>query len=152
MSIDLKFQPHVPGIEYGALDLLVGYAIRRAELSIYTDLQPTLQPWGMTPQRFSSLTVIAYNPGVRMSELAHIIGVAPSGAAIIVQTLEQLGYVVRTTSAADARAYEVRATDAGRKALREIEAAALEADRRTTRALSEDERRELLRLLAKFTP
>lgn len=150
MSIDTGFRPHVPGIRYGVLDQLMGYAVRRAELCIYTDLLPSLQPWGMTPQRFSSLSVIAYNPGVRMSDLAHVIGVAPSGAAIIVQVLERLGYVSRNGSASDGRVSELHVTPAGMKALREIEAAALACDRRATRTLTATERKELLRLLEKF--
>lgn len=149
-SIDVGFEPHVAGIRYGVLDELVGYAIRRAELSIYTDLLPSLQPWGMTPQRYSSLSVIAYNPGLRMSDLAHIIGVAFSGAAIVVQALERLGYITRDVSKSDRRVAELRATAAGRKALNEIEAAALEADQRVTAALTATERSELLRLLAKL--
>src|SRR3546814_5503574 len=71
-SSDLHFDPHVAGIEYGALDSLVGYAIRRAQILIYEDFLAALQPWDITPQRFSALTLIAANARLKLTELAQI--------------------------------------------------------------------------------
>ena len=42
------FDPHVPGVQYGALDDLVGYAIRRAQILIYEDFLAALE-YGMPP-------------------------------------------------------------------------------------------------------
>ena len=39
-----RFVPHVSGIDYGPLDKLVGYAIRRAQLVIYEDFMQALAP------------------------------------------------------------------------------------------------------------
>lgn len=146
-SIDAEFEWHVPDIQYGVLDELVGYAVRRAQINIYADFFPSLAPWGVSPQRSSALFVIAHNPGLRMSQLAHIIGVAPSGAAIVVQALEALGYIKRETAADDGRANTLSLSEKGKQVLGEIEAALREHDRRISSRLTDEERQTLLRLL-----
>lgn len=149
-SIDAEFEWHVPGIQYGVLDELVSYAVRRAQIVIYADFFPALAPWEISPQRSSALFVIAHNPGLRMSQLAHIIGVAPSGAAIVAQALEALGYIERKTAADDGRASTLYVSEKGQKVLDEIAAALREYDRRISSRLTEDERQTLMHLLGQL--
>ena len=49
------FNPHLADVEYGALDGLVGYAVRRAQLHIYEDFVRSLHAWDITPPRFSAM-------------------------------------------------------------------------------------------------
>ena len=64
------FVPKVPGIDYGILDSLLGYAVRRAQIQLYEDFIPSLAPWGITPPRFSAMVIVSRNPGLKLTQLA----------------------------------------------------------------------------------
>lgn len=144
------FNPHVADVEYGALDGLVGYAVRRAQLQIYEDFVRSLQAWNITPPRFSAMTVIAHNPDLKLTELASILGVARSGAVLLVDTLEAMGMVERQPSLVDRRAFRLALTDKGASTLQDITEAVVAHDARITAHLSVDERQTLLELLNKL--
>jgi DNA-binding MarR family transcriptional regulator len=149
-EVDAGFEPHVAGVDYGTLDDLVGYAMRRAQLHMYEDFYRTLAPWRISPQRYSALTVVALNPGLRLTQLGHILGIAGSGTVMVVRALEALDYVERRAAEGDARAHALHVTAAGRRALRQIDAAVREQDARMTAVLSADERQALVRMLSRL--
>ncbi|ARP93182.1 MarR family winged helix-turn-helix transcriptional regulator [Bordetella genomosp. 13] len=144
------FEPHVPGLRYGALDDLVGYAIRRAQILIYEDFMAALEPWNITPQRFSALTLIAENDGMKLTDLARALGIARSGAVQIVDQLQALGMAERRDTEADRRAYALTVTAAGRRALAAITKAVREHDARISAGLTAAQRRQLIELLGKL--
>ena len=144
------FEPHVPGVRYGALDDLVGYAIRRAQISIYEDFLAALEPWDITPQRFSALTLIVENEGMKLTEVARALGIARSGAVQIVDQLQALGYVERRDAETDKRAYALGATPAGQRALAEITEAVRAHDQRVSAKLTAAQRRQLIELLGRL--
>jgi len=144
------FDPHVPGIQYGALDDLVGYAIRRAQILIYEDFLAALAPWDITPQRYSALTLIAANQHLKLTDLARILGIARSGAVQIVNQLQELGYVERQEAEHDRRAYSLAMTRAGHEALAAITRAVQAHDARISAKLGAAERRRLIALLGKL--
>lgn len=144
------FDPHVAGVEYGALDSLVGYAIRRAQISIYEDFLAALAPWDITPQRFSALTLIAANAQLKLTDLARILGIARSGAVQLVDQLQEMGYVARREAVADKRAYALALTTAGRRAHASITRAVQAHDQRISAQLSDTERRQLIALLGRL--
>jgi DNA-binding MarR family transcriptional regulator len=137
----------VPGVEYGVLDELVGYSIRRAQIRIYQDFLDALGPWSITPPRFSAMTIIQSNTDMKLTELANAMGIARSGAVEVVNSLEKLGYATRTESTVDKRAHALALTDAGREALRGITQAIREHDARISARLTAAEQKELRRLL-----
>ncbi|KRC76090.1 Transcriptional repressor MprA [compost metagenome] len=144
------FNPHVPGIQYGALDDLVGYAIRRAQILIYEDFLSALAPWDITPQRYSALTLIAANASLKLADLARILGIARSGAVQIVNQLQGLGYVERQEAERDRRAYALAMTEAGRAALAAITQAVQAHDAHISARLGAADRRKLIGLLGKL--
>lgn len=137
----------VPGVNYGALDELVGYAIRRAQIRIYQDFLDALGVWSITPPRFAAMTLILNNDKLKLTELAQAMGIARSGAVEVVNSLEKLGYVARADSLLDRRAYALMLTDAGRAAVHDITKTIRDHDARISARLSPDEHKELLRLL-----
>ncbi|WP_235205708.1 MarR family winged helix-turn-helix transcriptional regulator, partial [Cupriavidus sp. SK-4] len=114
---DAGFDPHVPNIDYGVLDNLIGYAIRRAQIRIYEDFVLSLAQWQITPPRFSALIIISRNPHLKLTELAQILGIARSGAVLLVDALEEMNLVARRPAAGDRRAYSLVLTAAGRRTL-----------------------------------
>ena len=145
-----SFEARIPGIDYGVLDQLVGFALRRAQLNLYEDFIRSLAPWSITPPRFSALVVIANNPDLKLTELARVLNVARSGAVTVVDALSELGYVARHDSATDKRAFRLLLTARGKRALSSITSAVLEHDRRIVSMLSSDEQAQLMALLGRM--
>lgn len=140
----------VPGLRYGVLDELVGYALRRAQLRIYQDFDEAVQAWGITPPRFAALTLICHNPDLKLTDLAYAMGIARSGAVEVVNALEAQGYVRRDPCATDARAYVLSLTSEGKVAYQQMEGAVRAHDRHISAVLTPKEQLELIRLLGKL--
>ena len=144
------FNPRVAGVAYGVLDELIGYAIRRVQIRLYEDFHQSLAPWQITPQRFSALVIMSCNPGLKLTELAHIQGIARSGAVVLIDGLVELGHVERRPSPTDRRALGLFLTRSGQQALEDITAAVKAHDARMSQRLSPQEAAELHRLLDKM--
>lgn len=143
------FNARIEGIDYDILDDLTGYAVRRAQLSIYDDFASTLGMEGITPQRFSSLVIIGGNPGISQTRLAQVMGIARSGVVSIIDGFEQAGLVERQDSG-DRRSYNLRLTREGQRQLKKYKSAVKRHDDRVTQQLSEAERQQLRALLGKL--
>jgi DNA-binding MarR family transcriptional regulator len=141
------FERHVPGIDYEVLDELTGYAIRRAQLASLVVFDRVVGGTKFTAQRFGSLVIIERNPGLTQTRLGEVLGIARSGVMLLIDFHEAEGFVTRVRSSADARAYGLRITAAGRRRLTEVKRLVREADRQITAALTAAERRQLRALL-----
>lgn len=150
MSDSELFVAHVPGIQYGVLDSLMGYAIRRAQIKTYESFIAALEPWGITPPRFSAMVIVSLNPALKLTQLARIMGIARSGAVILVDALEELGYMERQPAPEDRRAFSLTLTAKGKADLEKITAVVREQDQAVVSGLSEGERADLHRLLLKL--
>ncbi len=146
------FEAHRPGIDYGVLDDLTGYAVRRAQIRVTQAFDARLGGAGMTTQRFSALVLIAGNPGVKQTELASIMGIARSGVLAIVEALDAQGLIQRRPVPGDARAQALQLSPAGEERLPGLVAAVADHDREISSALSPDEIAVLRSLLARIAP
>ena len=146
----VPFEPRVPGVAYGVLDSLHGYAIRRAQLALYADFYESLSDWDITPQRFAALVFVGENPDLKLTELARILGVARSGAVAIVDALVARGYLARHDSTTDRRAFRLRLTPAGKRALPKMIDAVRAHDRRIVSMLKKGEQEVLMQLLTRM--
>jgi DNA-binding MarR family transcriptional regulator len=144
------FEARVAGIDYGVLDSLVGYALRRAQLKLYEDFIHSLSAWNITPPRFSALVLIANNPDLKLTDLSRILNVARSGAVTLVDALSELGYVARHASPTDKRAFRLLLTSKGKKALTHITRAVLQHDQRIVSMLTLPEQTQLMSLLGRM--
>lgn len=138
------------GVSYGALTELLGYSLRRAQIRIYQDFLDVMDPWSITPPRFSAMTLIRSNVGMKLTELARAMGIARSGAVEVVNSLEKLGYVRRCDSPTDRRAYALELTAQGDEVLDRVTALIREHDARVSARLSGQERQQLRELLDKL--
>lgn len=144
-----QFNPRVPGVDYGVLDHLLGYSVRRTQILMYEDFIASLAPWQITPPRFSALVIISRNAGLKLTELANILGIARSGAVALIDSLEGLAYVERRPSPTDRRALGLFMTPKGEQDLVSIIEAVQAHDRRVAGSLTFDEFVQLNQLLAK---
>ncbi|MFC7516641.1 MarR family winged helix-turn-helix transcriptional regulator [Herbaspirillum sp. GCM10030257] len=145
----VHFNARIDGINYDILDELVGYAVRRAQLSIYEDFGAALAAEDITPQRFSSLVIIGNNPGISQTRLAEVMGIARSGVVSIIDRFEETGLVERQASG-DRRSYNLHLTREGQKQLKRYKKAVKDHDERIAGALTATEKQQLKSLLRKI--
>jgi DNA-binding MarR family transcriptional regulator len=127
----------VPGVDYGPLDGLLGYALRRAQNALYLDFYRATAEWDVSPQRFAALVLIARNPGMRQGLLAQAMGLHRSGALRLTDWLTAQGWAERRDAPDDARAWGLYLTPAGKRRLARLEATVAEHDRALIAALGE---------------
>jgi DNA-binding MarR family transcriptional regulator len=80
-----------------------------------------LNPYGLTRSQFCFLKLIAGNSELQVCELARYLGVSPAASSKNLDRLEELGLVVRETSAEDRRATLLSTSPQGRELVREFE-------------------------------
>ncbi|TNM69675.1 MarR family transcriptional regulator [Streptomyces sp. NP160] len=117
-----------------------------------------LEPAGLSPHHARALRVLAHaghtgaGGGVRISELAAALRIAPRSATEVVDGLADRGLAERRADPADRRAVVVVLTGAGREAVAHAERARAQAASELFGALSDDERTQLTGLLRRLTP
>lgn len=138
-------------IDRGVLAQLLGYAIRRAQIAVYEDFFRAVGSADITPPRFTALALIEANPGLSQTALGQTMGIARSGAMMLMDWLERNGLATRQAHSEDRRRYGLYLTAKGRTALASLKTKVLASDRRIAAGLDPAETRELRRLLDKLT-
>ena len=106
---------------------------------------------GISPPKYFILHVLAEEGGISQGEIGRLYGVDPSRVTRLAKQLEGEGLIERTRDSEDNRVVRMHLTSEGRRAF-EMAAKRSEAFKnRVRRALSEEEHRELRRLLGKLT-
>lgn len=114
----------LPGLDYGVLEQLMGYALRRAQNALYLHFQHTLgRDAEVSPQRFAALVLVARNPGLRQGVLADAMGVHRSGGLRLVDWLCAQDWVRRENDPLDGRSWTLHPTPCGHAAVVRLTAA-----------------------------
>jgi DNA-binding MarR family transcriptional regulator len=82
-----------------------------------------LAPWDLSPHQARALRVVGERDGVRLTDLAEALHIAPRSATEVADGLQERGLVERTSDPGDRRAVILRPTDEGRRIRAEIDAA-----------------------------
>jgi DNA-binding MarR family transcriptional regulator len=99
---------------------------------------------GLTPRQFAVLMVVAEEEGLTQTDLVERTGIDRSTLADIVGRLLGHGLIQRRRAKEDARAYAIKLTPQGAKALREAQPGAAAADTRLLANLPPAKRQEFL--------
>ena len=99
---------------------------------------------GLTPRQFAVLMVIADEEGLTQTDLVERTGVDRSTLADIVARLLNRGLIQRRRAKDDARAYAIKLSPQGAKALREAQPGAAAADQKLLSSLSPAKRQDFL--------
>ena len=132
-----------------ALDDLIGYALRRAQLKLFQNLISQLAVHDLRPAQFSALAIIDQNPGLMQADLAKALAIEPPQVVPLLNKLESRALAVRVRCKPDKRSYGIFLSKTGETLLKELKLIAAESDMDATSALDSQEREELLRLLKK---
>jgi DNA-binding MarR family transcriptional regulator len=140
----------VAGLDYEALEGLLGWSLRRAQVAIYLSFYEATRGMQITPPRFTALVMIGSNPGMSQTTLAQVLGIARSGAMYLTDWFERRKLVERRNKPGDARAWGLHLTPEGERFVERMKRRVVEHEKERAACLSAREHRELRRLLAKL--
>jgi DNA-binding MarR family transcriptional regulator len=110
----------------------------------------SLSAWDVTPSQMRAVRVLDHHGGVRSSELAQHLHIAPRSATEVIDALEGKGLVERSPDPHDRRATLVSLTARGTRLTEEVRRArGLESERLFDR-LSARDRADLARILRRL--
>ncbi|MGY1785313.1 MarR family winged helix-turn-helix transcriptional regulator [Geodermatophilus sp. SYSU D00698] len=125
----------------------LGELVMRAARTQRRRWRDVLAPWALSPHQARALRVVVLQEGVRLSDLAEALHIAPRSATEVADALQERGLLERTPDPTDRRAVLLRATADGRRVQGEVDAARRADTRELFARLSAAERAELARLL-----
>lgn len=107
-------------VQLGRMGNFVGFRLRRVQNQLSRDFAAATAAQGLRSGLFSSLAIIAANPGMSQSELSDAVGLDKSVTVTIVDDLEQAGWAVRERSKLDRRRHALYITPDGQAHLDEL--------------------------------
>ena len=99
---------------------------------------------GLTPRQFAVLTVVAEEEGLTQTDLVERTGIDRSTLADIVARMLARGLIQRRRAKDDARAYAIKLSPQGARALRDAQPGATAADQKLLAMLPPAKRQEFL--------
>jgi DNA-binding MarR family transcriptional regulator len=130
---------------------LIGYALRRAQGTVYADLNDGLARLELRPLQYTLMLIVSQNPGVSQSAVCDVVGIQKANGVPSMSELARRGFVIRRKSAADARSYELHLTAKGRRILQRAGEVQSSHERRLIERIGVDGREQLLALLGKLS-
>jgi len=128
-----------PGFSLGVLEDVLTFRLRRIRNYLTDSFRQGAWRDGLRPGEFTTLALIAANPGISQIDLAREGGFDQASLVGIMDDLERRGWAERRKHRDDRRRHSIEATPTGRSALKELLARALENEREARAALTPDE-------------
>lgn len=95
------------------MDEIIGYKLRRAQLSVFQDFLQTFAKIKLRPAEFSVLAMIADTPGQKQTEIASQLGIKRANFVALMDGLERRGLAERRKTEADKRSHSLHLTPEG---------------------------------------
>jgi DNA-binding MarR family transcriptional regulator len=139
------------GLDLGDLPDLLGYNIRRAQMTLWRDFLLAVDKGsGIRPGVFSLLLIVARNPGAAQIELARALAIDKASIVAVIHRLEKARLVERRRSTIDRRRQGLFLTPLGTRRVAAMHARLLSHERRFLERMSRTEARTLVRLLKRL--
>ncbi|MBB4199482.1 hypothetical protein CCR94_01495 [Rhodoblastus sphagnicola] len=134
------------GLHLGSLEHAAGYVMRRAQMAVFNDFAARFAALDLKPGQYSTLQVIASNPGQPQSALGAALGILRPNFVAMLDGLERRGLARRVRSEQDRRLQAVILTDKGRALLKRAQAVQSAQEARISDILGEEGRDRLIAL------
>ncbi|MDN3937030.1 MarR family transcriptional regulator [Arthrobacter sp. YD4] len=121
------------------LETSLGYLLKEASSALRAAMEEALRPLGMTVTHYSCLELLAQRPGLSNSELARGTFVTRQSMNVLLQNLEQDGYVVRPIEARVGKVLPAQLTPRGRLSLEKASIAVRAVEDRMLGGMTKDE-------------
>jgi DNA-binding MarR family transcriptional regulator len=149
-SADVLALPTPHTINMDILPDMLGYQLRRAQVTVFSTFLKHLQEEGITPGLFGLLVLIGANPGISQTGLANAVGTNRSLMVGMVDRLEKSGLILRAQSPLDTRTHAIQLSRRGQTMIARLKTVVREQEKQATAPLSDAERQTLLRLLCRL--
>jgi DNA-binding MarR family transcriptional regulator len=130
---------------------LIGYALRRAQGAVYSDLSEALSELQLRPVQLTLLLMVEENPGASQSGVCEALGIQKTNTVATMGDLERRGFIARKKSASDARSYQLHLTARGKRILQRAGEVHASHEQRLIDRIGLEGRDQLLGLLGKLT-
>jgi DNA-binding MarR family transcriptional regulator len=137
-------------LDLSALNEIVGYPLRRAQIAVFEDFNRRFHSLGLSPAQYSALVVIGDNPGRKQSEIAGGLGIQRPNFVAMMDELERRGLAERLRSDVDRRSHALVLTKAGGELIARARLAQAEQEAAIGRLLGPEERKTLVALLRRL--
>jgi DNA-binding MarR family transcriptional regulator len=137
-------------ISLGILPDLLGFHLRCAQVAVFQDFAAAFGEHEISPPQLGALLLIEANPGVSQSAIAEALRFDRSTLVQIVDRLEELGLVVRETSAFDRRSHALKLTGEGVRAMERFRDLVRAHEAAVAADITAEERRTLIALLERI--
>ena len=137
-------------LEQTALQTLVGYHLRRAEVHMRQLVIKLLSEWDIRPPEYSALSLIACNDLVTQSDLGLALNIKRPNMVTLVEKLEKRGLIKREVHARDRRNQILTLTEKGEAQLADIDGLLHDMDKQWTACWSAKERSQVSELLQRL--
>lgn len=134
-------------MDYDILPELMGFHLRRAQISVFNRFGRAIARDRVTPGQFGILVLINANTGLTQSALAKAVGVERSTMVATIDNLEGKGLVERRPSPVDRRSYALVLTAEGKSMLTKLKRKVREHEKRLFGDFSETDKEHLIGLL-----
>jgi DNA-binding MarR family transcriptional regulator len=128
---------------------LTGYLIHRTDVKLMNYFKQKLKPYGMTPVRWSIISVLDTQKGITQKELAEAIDKKQTTIVEMIYAMEEKGLIKRTFSEQDRRSHYLFLTEKGEELKKNLSPLVEDAHLFVTRQLSDEEIDQLKTLLNK---
>lgn len=139
-----------PSIDYGLLRDLIGYRLRRAQMTFFTNFSESCAELGISPGLFAVLEVINRNPGLTQTAVAQALGTDRSAMVGAVDKLESMELIERRPAKNDRRSYALYMTKKGDAWYEDARARVQAQEADLEKRLEPGEKEALIRILSRF--
>ncbi|MGG3121812.1 MarR family winged helix-turn-helix transcriptional regulator [Priestia megaterium] len=128
---------------------LTSHLIHRTDVRAMTYFKKKLKPYGMTPVRWSIISVLDSQKGRTQTELAEAIDKKQTTIVEMIYAMEEKGFIKRMYSERDRRLHYLFLTEKGEELKKTLSPLVKDAHLFVTRQLSDEENTQLKTLLNK---
>lgn len=109
-----------PALRFPPMGGIIGYKLRRAQLTVFQDFLDVFSTMKLRPAEFSALALIGENPGQKQTAIADALGIKRANFVSLMDGLERRGLAERRHSESDRRSHSLHLTSSGTKFCREM--------------------------------
>ena len=134
----------------GILPELLGYRLRRAQLTVFQHFAATLGDQNITPGQVGLLVLVSRNAGISQTALAGAVGVERSTLGEAIDRLAKRGLLVREPAPTDRRSHALRLSASGERFIAALIPRMRAHEDEVAKNLAPEERDTLMKLLRRL--
>ena len=136
--------------DFGELDSLLGYHLRRAQGAMHRDYMRAVAGLELTQKQTAILWLIGANSGISQAAVAAALGMDRATMMAVTDRLEERNLITRERSSVDRRRQELKLTLAGQAILAKVKARIDKHEQKARALFSSGELAALLKSLYKL--